>query len=245
MKDVDSTMPLVIIPARGGSKSIPRKNIALLGSLPLFVWTLNAAKTITCPSNIIISTDSSEILEIALSHGIGEIPLRPDYLSTDDVHSIEVVKYHLDKNGLNNNYTTPVVMLLPTSPLRLPETLQNALKIFWQQRSSSLVSVVNTGKHINNIRFIKKGCLEYWCETDELNNQRQGQEYIYMVNGSIFISYPAHIFKYNTFHQPHAIPFVMNSLESIDINMPSDLEYANNLVSHLDPWKHIEKVAIL
>ena len=132
---------LAIIPARGGSKSIKNKNIKLFNNKPLIAWTIEQALSSNI-SRVIVTTDSKEIANIALSYG-AEVPfLRDDELATDDMGIepvlIDVLDYLKDKELYNPEC---LVLLMPTSPFREVSDINTALSIFTNERVSSVVSV--------------------------------------------------------------------------------------------------------
>jgi len=150
-----------IIPARGGSKGIPKKNILSIGGFPLIAYSIAAARLCKKIDRIVVSTDSSEIAKIALKFG-AEVPyLRPKKFATSKSPDIEFVKHALDwfekKEGLIPDY---LVHLRPTSPLRQPETIGNALRLLLHSRSAtSLRSVHELRESPYKLFEIKDGYL--------------------------------------------------------------------------------------
>ena len=109
---------LYLIPARGGSKGIPRKNIKELSGKPLIAYSIDVARQLTDDCNICISTDDDEIMQVVTSYGLTVPFKRPDFLATDSVGTYEVILHAIDfYENLGVNYDA-VVLLQPTSPLR-------------------------------------------------------------------------------------------------------------------------------
>ncbi|MBI2055590.1 MAG: acylneuraminate cytidylyltransferase family protein, partial [Candidatus Sungbacteria bacterium] len=124
---------LGIIPARGGSKSIPRKNIKELGGKPLIAWTIEAAKKSGVFDRIILTTDDSEIAEVGREWGV-EVPfMRPNELAEDHTPTLPVIQHTLAWLEDNESYEPDAVMILqPTTPFRQPHHIQEAVQLFRQ-----------------------------------------------------------------------------------------------------------------
>lgn len=129
-----------IIPARGGSKGLLNKNIRVINEKPLIVWSIEQALAAAGVSRVIVSTDSPEIAEIAIKAGADVPGLRPSELAQDTTPT-EPVMTHAIQNWCTNNHPEVVMLLQPTSPLRHPQSIDKAIKIFIDQSADSLVSV--------------------------------------------------------------------------------------------------------
>jgi CMP-N,N'-diacetyllegionaminic acid synthase len=131
---------IALIPARGGSKGLPGKNIRMLNGKPLICWSIEQAISCKAISRVLVSTDCQEIAKIALEAG-AEVPaLRPAELAQDNT-STEAVMLHVTKDWLPLNDECVLVLLQPTSPIRFRDSINNAIKLFEEQRADSLVSV--------------------------------------------------------------------------------------------------------
>lgn len=121
---------IAIIPARGGSKGIPRKNIRLLHGKPLIAWTIETALSTSCLKRVIVSTDDEEIAEVAEKYG-AEVPfLRPKKYAQDDTTDMPVYEHTLHWLEENERYIPDIVVWLrPTAPLRTSEDIKNAVNI--------------------------------------------------------------------------------------------------------------------
>ncbi len=127
---------LAIIPARGGSKGVPSKNIKDLGGKPLIAWTIEAAKSVKEIDSVIVSSDSELIISVAKKHG-AEVPFkRPEELATDGAKSIDVINHAMD--FFEGKYDI-VVVLQPTSPLRSAHHVRSALKDFMNREAKAMV----------------------------------------------------------------------------------------------------------
>ena len=217
----------IIIPARAGSKGIPRKNLTLLGNKSLLRIAIETSLGCKSVEKVIVSTESEEIAAEALKYG-AEVPfLRPEYLAKDNIHSSDVVFYYLDWMINTNQKPDNIVMLLPTSPLTKSSDIDFAINKLNIGKFDSVVGVVDTGKIITNFRYIKDNKMVYPFENIDKNMNRQFVEKVYAVNGSIFASKSEKFYEQRTFHLQNTYPYIMPSLQSIDINNVEDLKLAN------------------
>ncbi len=132
---------LAIIPARGGSKGVPGKNIRNIAGLPLIAWSIRQAKDVAAIGHVVVSTDSEEIAAVAREHG-AEVPfLRPARLAEDTTPTEPVMRHALDWYTEQGSDISAVVLLQPTSPLRLPGSLAAALGRFESEGADSLLGV--------------------------------------------------------------------------------------------------------
>jgi CMP-N,N'-diacetyllegionaminic acid synthase len=236
MKDVRNEI-LCIIPARGGSKSIPNKNISNFEGKPLLAWTIEAAKASNSFSRIIVSTDSIEIAHVAQQWG-AEVPyIRSAELASDNVHAVHVVLDALDWHMSEEGFLPEgVMMLLPTSPLRLADDILGVIELYIEQQALSVISVVDLGKYKTNLRYLEEGVLSHVSLNEDVNQQRQGQKKLYSVNGSIFLARSAALIKEKTFHVDGAHGYLMDPVNSIDINTTEDLILARKFFMAFEPW---------
>jgi CMP-N-acetylneuraminic acid synthetase len=214
---------VAVIPARGNSKGIKRKNLHRVAGRPLLGYTVDAALASGVFEDVIVSSECDEVLAYACS--LGATPRRrPARLSEDDVHSVEVVldvvrAFALDSDAI-------VSMLLPTSPLRGAELIREAVDAFEASDADSLVSVFRDTKHLFQLRRIDAdGALEPLFEGNP-NVQRQDVDELYVVNGSIYLSTADSLNARGSFHLGRVIPFVMDRRLSVDINTPEDIAEA-------------------
>ena len=218
-----------VIPARSGSKGILNKNIINFNGKPLIAWTIEAAIRTNQFSRIIVSTDNKKIAKIAKKFG-AEVPfLRPRTLAADNVHASKVVMHALKWLKKIENYTPEViVMLLPTSPLREPRHIKDVINIFRKKKASGVVSVEKFSKYSNNLRYFVNGKLNTIFKEKNSNRQRQSQNILYGVNGSIFLANTNKFIKKKTFHLPGVLGYEMDILNSVDINEKKDLKLAKS-----------------
>lgn len=217
---------LCVIPARAGSKGIKDKNLTKIGSKSLVEITIEQALNVGRFDEIFVSTDSDEINEIAKNSGLNQPFKRDDKLAEDHIHASEVILDAIEKYQAMGKQFLNVVMLLPTSPLRTPLDIGNAMDLFDNSKSGSLVSVFDTKKNLINFRVIRKDKLYSVTSETDLNTNRQGLEKIYCVNGDLFISSVESFMQHKSFHTEDCIPYIMKAGATVDINSPEDLDEA-------------------
>lgn len=212
---------LGLIPARGGSKSIPRKNLVDLGGLPLIQWTIQAALGSSL-TRVVVSTDSEEIATVSQSLG-AEVPfIRPIELSSDSTLSIDVALHALDVLGEEFD---AVMLLQPTSPFRTPSDIDAAINII--DGASSVISVVPVdGTHPARMKFIENGLLidPPFAETTE-NMPRQELRPMFIRNGAIYLTRTPEI-RNRTFKGSLSRALVMSKERSINIDSFFELAIA-------------------
>jgi CMP-N,N'-diacetyllegionaminic acid synthase len=220
---------LAVIPARGGSKAVPRKNVQPLAGQPLVAWSIGAARGARLVDRVIVSTDDEEIAATARSAG-AEVPfLRPPALAGDTVHSVHAVLHALDwLEASEGEVPDTVVMLLPTSPLRTAADIDFAIKILQRDSPPSVISVMAVSPQ-GSLRRLRNGRLVPLVGEGERNFQRQDVEALYAVNGSIYVAATTALRDHRSFHIDGAVGYVMAKRHSIDINTAEDFAMAEAL----------------
>lgn len=217
------TSALAVIPAKATSTGLPGKNTRDLAGFPLYKWTATVAKD-SC-YRVVISTDDDKIAWGAAALGV-EVVDRPPELAEPDVHAIHVVLDVLDRARIDD--LTPIVLLLPTAPLRTAKNVQEAVEML--QPGRSVVGVTAVGP-INSLRTVGAGgeamsVVDGWA----VNAQRQDVLPVYRVNGAVFVAHAGTLRKHGTFHTTTAIAYKMPWYESIDINTEDDFRTAELLM---------------
>lgn len=224
---------LAIIPARGGSKGVPGKNIKPLCGKPLIVYTIEAAMAAKSVDRIILSTDDLQIAEIAGKYDI-EIPfMRPAHLAQDDSLAIDNYIYTLDRlNAESSEQFDDFIVLQPTSPFRTEVDIDNAIKLFHEKNADSVISVCEASHPpIWAKKISPSGILKDYFDIDIGNRNRQELEKAYMPNGSIFILKLSFLKNHYIYYSDKTYAFIMSPERSIDIDSPLDFEFAEFLVS--------------
>ena len=225
---------LVIIPARGGSKGIPNKNIIDVCGKPLIQYTIDLAlklKERQRVEKVIVSTDCNEIADISRSLG-AEIPfLRPASISTDSSKTIESITHALFYYEKLGFFYDAIITLQPTSPLRDYEDLSNSLDLFIAQPCDGLISAYKEETINRLIMYDRNGDIAI--PLDEKHNEgvrRQEHDPVYIRNGAIYITKSDYIKRFNKMIATTPLLFEMSKRNSINIDSQSDLEYLRNLL---------------
>jgi len=223
---------LGVIPAKGYSARIPGKNLIDLGGKPLLQWTIEAART-SVLSRIIVSTDDAEISTYAAGFGI-EVMQRYSPLAAPLVHAVHVVLDVLQQCYVANEYVPDaVMMLLPTSPFRTADHIDDAIALWSAKTCEAVIGVKQLPHHLINERTINEaGCLRPITQAP-LDVNQQELEPLYAVTGAIFLAAERVLLRDRSFHRSDwAIPYVMNGLSCLEIDTPADLETARRLCRH-------------
>lgn len=212
---------VAIIPARGGSKGIPRKNIIEFCGRPLLAWSVRQAKSVPAISSVWVTSDDQEILDCAVNEGASTI-LRPDEISGDAATS-ESAWVHAVTEISAQQRIDLVVGMQATSPLREPLDIANAIDLFQKQKFDSLFSASNLQDH-----FIWKndGCGGLRSVTYDYRNRQRRQviEPSYLENGSFFIFSPSGLLTTNNRLHGRIGCYVMPFYKSFQIDSVEDLD---------------------
>jgi len=212
---------LGIIPARGGSKGVPGKNIKLLDGKPLIWYTIQSARCSKVFSEIILSTENQEIAEIAMGMGLSVPSLRPKELADDSSKSIDVVLHCLNEQ-LNRGLTYDAVILLqPTSPFREERLIENALRIFGDRNADSLVTVRKVPDHFNPhwvFESDEQKMLRISTGENEIISRRQDLPQSFYRDGQLYITSTEVILKNHSFFGQR-LTYFDNEFEGAEINI--------------------------
>lgn len=224
---------LAIIPARGGSKGLPKKNIRLFDGLPLICHTIKTALASKSIKKVIVSTDDDEIASIAKDCG-AEVPfMRPANLASDNSMVMDTYFYVVDK--LVEMTSKPVekfVALLPTVPLRLSEDIDKAVKIFDSKNADSVISVVKSPVPIDWYRKISEsGILKNYLPDFNAVKNRQELEQSYVPNGAIYVFRTDVLRSVRKYYTDNTYPYIMPSERSADIDDMLDFKWAEYLLN--------------
>lgn len=222
---------LGIIPARGGSKGIPRKNITDICGKPLIYYTIKSAKESKYLNDVIVSTDDEEIAEISSIYGIKVRQLRPKYLAKDKTPTIKVLKYEISVYEKTFNIKiTDIIILQPTTPLRTSKDIDQSLKIYIKNKGNSLISVYNAQSIHPYVMYIKKG--NFLKPYVSLQDTRRRQEFpsIYVRNGVIYIL-TRNLLNKNRIISSNPLFYEMPQEKSINIDDYFNLEIARLFIS--------------
>jgi len=220
---------LAIIPARGGSKGLPNKNIKLLIDKPLIAYTIEQALNAKMVSKVIVSTDSVEIANIAKKFG-AEIPfLRPKNLATDTALAIDNYIYTIERLIKENIIKdTNFIVLQPTSPLRTSENIDEAINLFYEKKADSVISYTQEHHPIYWHKKINNDLTFSDIFESKLKN-RQAFNKTYYPNGAIYV-FKFDLIKQKRYYSDKSFAYIMARNQSIDIDTIEDFEYAEFLL---------------
>jgi CMP-N,N'-diacetyllegionaminic acid synthase len=224
---------LGLITARGGSKGIPRKNLAPCGGEPLLYWTCKAARDARCLSRTVISTDDAEIADYARSQGVDVPFMRPPELASDTATSIGVAQHAIETLRASGWSADVVVLLQPTSPLRTGAHIDAAFAEL-REDVEAVVSIVEVPHRFKPWSVLRlDGNLLHDYQPGELpfeRTRRQGQPVLYARNGPAVIVTRAATITRGAFYGDRCAAYVMSARDSVDIDEVEDLEWADWLL---------------
>jgi len=221
-----------IIPARGGSKGIPRKNLALCGGRSLLDWTADAALRSGVIDRAILSTDDDEIADAGEALGLGVPFRRPPDLSDDGAPMLGVMQHGLAALRADGDDVEAVVLLQPTSPFRRPHHVREAVEKFRSSQAATLVSVVRVPH-----RFVPEGQMReqdgrlvpyFGGEIGKI--RRQDKETLFGRNGPAVLIVRSSVLDANALYGEPIVGYEMDEIASIDIDTPEDLRLADHLM---------------
>ncbi len=221
---------LVVIPARGGSKGIPHKNIKPLNGKPLIYYTIDEARQIVKDEDICISTDDPEIIKYVEEYGLNVPFVRPEELATDTAGTYEVLLHALDFYEKKGHHYEAVLLLQNTSPFRKAEQIIEALTLF-NNDVDMVVSVKECEANPYYCVFEEDECgYLHVCKGDGTYFRRQDAPKVYEYNGAIYIM-KAETLKTTHMHKmKKRIKFVMDDITSFDLDTMWDWKMAENII---------------
>jgi len=225
---------LCVIPARGGSKGVPHKNIRDLGGKPLIAWSIEVALKVHSLSDVLVSTDDPEIARIAEKYG-AQVPfMRPDELAKDSSPTIPVIQHaleHMEK--LNQTEYDGVLLLEPTSPLRMPVDIETALETLYNSDADSVVSVCKlTHTHPVQIKkIVGEQLIPFLVDEPEGIRRQDLQPDAYYRNGAIYLMRKETLLK-GSIRGNKSMPLIMPPERSVNIDDELDFLFAESLLKH-------------
>lgn len=225
---------LAVIPARGGSKRLPNKNIKELNGKPLINWTIDAALKSNYLTEVIVSTDSQDIANIAIKAG-GNVPfLRPENLAKDNSTTYDTIEHAVlyYKNELGQNFDY-VILLQPTSPLRDSKDIDQSIEMLFEKKSDAIISVCEA-EHSplwSNTLNINNDMSNFIAS--EIKNKRsQDLDTFYRINGAIYICDTTRLLQEKVFFlESNIYAYIMPVEHSIDIDNIIDFKLAEVIVN--------------
>ncbi|WP_416176248.1 cytidylyltransferase domain-containing protein [Clostridium sp.] len=227
---INNKKVLAIIPARGGSKGIPRKNIKNINGRPLISYSIEEARKSKYIDKLIVSTEDSEIAKISKKFG-AEIPfLRPKELSKDTTPGIEPI-LHAVSWFKNKGITFDYVMCLQcTSPFRKYSQIDKAIEVLIEKNGDSIVSVCESEITPYWMKKIEYGKLKDFLDNNIFYSRRQDAPKVYRLNGAIYMTKTDVLIKYKNWYTENTLPYVMDEISSIDIDNMLDFKFVEFLM---------------
>ena len=221
--------PIAVIPARGGSKGLPGKNIRPLAGKPLIHYTIEAARAVFEDHQVLVSTDNEEIREVASQTKL-EVPfLRPAALATDTATTRDALIHAIEWYRTHRGEVDTVVLLQPTSPLRTGDHIREALAMY-QQDMDMVVSVKETDANPYYVLFEENedGFLRKSKASDV--TRRQDLPVVWEYNGAVYVINIASLEQKPIHEFQKVVKYVMDSVDSVDIDTALDFDLCELII---------------
>lgn len=230
---------LAVIPARGGSKRLPRKNITDVAGHPMIAYTIMAARNASMITDWLVSSEDEEILKIAEEYG-APIPFkRPKELATDVMRNIEVTIHALEWMETKKNCKYDIIVLLqPTSPIRSSDHIDQAIQKLWESNLSSLAAVKGPFQKRDPVlkRINQKGEMVAYCSDSNIDPK----EPFYIYNAALYAVKRDYFIREKKFNSDEQVPFIMDTYHSTDVDELADLIVAEEYLKILGANKERE-----
>ena len=223
---------LGLIPARGGSKRIPKKNLRPLGDVPLVVRAVESARQSGAFCDLLLSTDDQEIAALGRSAGALVPWLRPVEHATDMSTAVAVALHALDWYESERGQVDALVLLQPTSPFRKPATILRALELFDAHDRRPVISLSPCSTHPLWCFRVEGSTMRPFIESEAITRRSQDLPPAYVPNGVVFVISPDQIRRTRSFYHDEAVPLLVTSAEeSVDIDTETDWKLAEFYLS--------------
>lgn len=212
---------MAIIPARGGSKGLPGKNIKLLSGKPLIGWTIEQARKSRYVDEIFVSTDSTEIARVSEEFGVKVPHLRPDYLASDGASSMDVISHVISHYEANGSYFDFIILLEPTSPLRKENDIDLAIGFLHEDETAD--GIISLGEvHMEHPSIVKKidssGRIVPYIENVKKISQRQQAEKSYFPYGVIYMIRTEVFNREKSLYTNNIIPYFIERWQNYEVD---------------------------
>lgn len=226
---------LGVIPGRGGSKRLPRKNVLPVGGHPLIAHTIMAAQRAKYLTDWLVSSEDAEILDVARRYKAPVPFTRPAELAGDEVRNIEVVRHALSFMEKQTGKQYDIVILLqPTCPIRDPAHIDAAIELLASSDLDTLASVKGPFKKRDPVlKAIRGGVLEAYCGT-ELEHD---WEAFFIYNASIYAAKRDYFLKHEKLISARQVPLMMDSFHSVDVDTVADIVIAEACMAYMQQAK--------
>ncbi len=218
-----------IIPARGGSKGLSRKNLRLLGGLPLVVHSIRAALEATSIDMVAVSTEDEEIARIAARHG-AQVVARPGKLASDVAQNDAVFRHALQTIRSPGHPEDLAVLLQPTSPLRRASDIDGCVELFRRSGAATALTVCEVDVHPGKCLLLHEGLVEPFTSDDDMEARRQDMVPAFRQNGAVYVVGAENFLIHGRFFLKPCAAYRMSRRDSIDIDDALDLEFAEMIL---------------
>jgi len=236
---------LGLIPARGGSKGLPGKNIRSLNKKPLIAWSIEQAKRSKYVDDVVVSTDDKRIANCSKRFGATVPFMRPAKYSTDKSKSIDVIIHALEffkRHGIEYDY---LVLLEPTSPLREAIDIDNSIKLLIDNKNGA-VSIVGVAKAVVShpafsVAINRKGFIAPYQKSFSKAGRRQDLDETYFFEGTIYVSRIEDLYKRKGFYHDRTIAYMVPKWKSLEIDDVTDMVCAQAIMKNIKSIKKYQK----
>jgi N-acylneuraminate cytidylyltransferase len=218
---------LALVPARGGSKRLPGKNLRALAGRPLIAWSIQVAQEIPEVCDILVSTDSTAIADVARGAGALVPWLRPESLASDEATSVDVCRHAVDWYESTRGPIDGLLLLQPTSPLRRRATVQRGIETFRTRGNRPVIGVSPARSHPLWCFRLEGETMRPFIDEKGLKLRSQDLPPAYEINGALYLVSPEHLRKHRSFYSTDMVPLIMDAAgEDIDIDTERDWRLA-------------------
>ena len=229
----EPNLVLGLVPARSGSKGVPGKNVRALAGHTLLEYTARAARESGVIDRVILSTDSPEIADAGRRAGL-EVPfMRPAALAADDTPMLPVIEHALEETATGGWSPDIIVLLQPTSPLRRPEHIRDAVTMLRDTHADSVVTVVEVPRHLSPdyVMRIDEGRLTPFLPDGARVTRRQDARPAYYREGTVYAFWRTTLEKFGGIYGDDCRPLLVDATESLSIDSPADWDQAERLLA--------------
>lgn len=218
---------LALVPARGGSKRVTNKNIRELGGKPLIAWTIESTRGVPELVDVLVSTDSPAIAQVAGEAGALVPWLRPDELATDTASTMGVCMHALDWYEKKKGPVDGLLLLQPTSPFRSTNSIRRGIELFRKHPHRPVVSFSAAESHPLWCYRILGDSIQPFMHRVDKSTRSQDLPPAYVINGAIYIASPSYLRMHDGFLGPDTAPLLMEEVrETLDIDDEWDWKLA-------------------
>ncbi len=229
---------LAVVPARGGSKRIPGKNLRPLAGQPLVLWSVAVGRALSEVSDVLVSSDDPEIADVCRRAGALVPWLRPAELATDTATTVDTCLHALNWYESEHGQVDGLLLLAPTSPLRRVESARRGCDLFARHRQSSVIAVAPAKSHPMWCFRVEDERMQPFMAENGLHLRSQDLPPAYVVAGSFYLIAPELLRSSETFFIDEMVPLVVDEDEGIDLDTEQDwqrAEVAMALRTQADP----------